>query len=258
MDLVFRYFVRLSFKGTEYHGWQTQGNAVSVQQTLCEKFTIFLKEKIAITGAGRTDTGVHARNYIAHFDSVKNEIDSDDFVFRINRFLPDDIVIHEIVKVPADAHSRFDAVSRTYKYFLNRVKDPFRKDISYYYSGPLDINAMNMAADILSEYNDFSSFSKAGSDTKNNLCSIKEANWTDEGDMFVFTITADRFLRNMVRAITGSLLEVGSKKIEPENIRTIVKSKNRSDAGTSVPAHGLFLVKIEYPETIVKFRYSSG
>lgn len=245
-----RYFVKLSYKGTSFHGWQIQPNAVTIQDVLQKAFSLLLREDIAVTGAGRTDTGVHAKNYIAHFESVKKIEDCNQFVFKLNSFLNNDIAVHKIFPVNEDAHARFSAISRTYEYRIHKNKNPFLTDTSYYIYEKLDFNAMNSAAKILFEYNDFTSFSKLHTDTKTNFCKIFRADFTEIGQQYVFIIEADRFLRNMVRAITGTLLDVGRGKINDEDFRKIIENKNRSFAGASVPAHGLFLTEIKYPERI--------
>jgi len=247
-----RYFIQLRFKGTRYHGWQIQPNAATVQKVVEKALTTLLRESIAVTGAGRTDTGVHASFFMAHFDSTNREVDNTDFIYKLNGFLPVDIAVHSIRKVPDNAHARFDAVSRTYKYYISRKKNPFKEDTAYRYLNPLDIKKMNEAAQILFEYNDFTSFSKLHTQVKTHRCKILEAEWKEEDTMLVFTIKADRFLRNMVRAIVGTLLEVGKGKVDNKNFRKIIETKDRGKAGTSVPAHGLFLVDIAYPDYTVK------
>ena len=245
-----RYFVQLSFKGTRYHGWQVQPNALSVQEVLETTMSTFLRQKIEITGAGRTDTGVHASYYIAHFEFGNLPYDENDLVEKLNRFLPDDISFQQIRPVKADAHARFSAVNRTYQYYISRKKDPFSLETSYQYLLPLNVAAMNRAAALLLNYTDFTSFSKLHTDVKTNNCKVFEALWKEEGDKLVFTITADRFLRNMVRAIVGTLIEVGREKISVQDFADIIEKKNRNAAGTSAPPQGLFLAGIEYPEEI--------
>ena len=244
--MKYRYFIQLSYKGTNYHGWQVQPNAITIQSVLNKAFSTILREKIELTGAGRTDTGVHAKFFIAHFDSSV-KIETKTFIFRINCFLPFDIAIQKIYQVSDSAHSRFDAISRTYKYHISQNKNPFIQEYSYFYNKPLDIEKMNEAAKILFDYSDFTSFSKTHTDTKTNLCKIHFAEWKKTPEKLIFTIKADRFLRNMVRAITGTLIDIGSGKMRVEEIRKIIESKNRSSAGYSVPAQGLFLTGIEYP-----------
>ena len=242
-----RYFAQLRFKGTAFHGWQVQPNALSVQETVEKALSTILREEISVVGAGRTDTGVHASFYVLHFD-VSGEIrDTQKLAFRLNSFLPPDIAIQKIWPVPAGAHARFSAVSRTYHYFVATKKNPFQTETAIYYHGRLDMQKMNEAAKILLEYNDFTSFSRLHTDVKTNLCKIFKAEWVTEGEMLVFKIKADRFLRNMVRAIAGTLLEVGKGKINLKDFRKIVEIKDRKAAGTSAPAQGLFLVDVEYP-----------
>ena len=243
-----RYFIELSYAGTNYSGWQFQPNGISVQQVLNERFSLKLRENIEITGAGRTDTGVHATYFVAHFETDKKLNAS--FVGLMNKFLPDDIVIHKIFEVNREAHARFSAVSRTYEYRISKVKNPFLNDFVFRYSKALDLKRMNNAAELLLKTSDFTSFSKLHSDNKTNLCNVTYARWEETEDMYVFTITANRFLRNMVRAIVGTLLDVGKHKIDLVDFRAIIEKKNRQKAGSSAPAKGLFLTKIEYPEDI--------
>ena len=243
-----RYFLKLAYDGTKYHGWQVQENAHTVQAELEEKLSVMLGGIVQVTGCGRTDTGVHAREFYAHFETSRLPFKPVDFVFKLNRFLPADIAVFDLFEVRADDHARFSAVSRTYKYYINRVKNPFVLNYSYYMNHKLDVDAMNMAAGYLKSYTDFTSFSKLHTQTATNICKISEAFWVeDENKNLVFTIAADRFLRNMVRAIVGTLLEVGRGKILPEDVKAIIEAKNRSKAGFSVPAKGLFLEKIDYP-----------
>ena len=247
-----RYFVQLSFKGTHYHGWQIQLNAHSLQEVIEEAFSTLLREEIAVVGAGRTDAGVHASFFVLHFDSEKDGVDPEKLVFRLNRFLPPDIAVQKIWKVPPYAHARFGAVSRTYQYYISRRKDPFRTETSYSYTGFLDVEKMNAAAELLLEYSDFTSFSRLHTDVKTNRCKIYKAFWSREKDQLVFTIQADRFLRNMVRAIVGTLLDVGKGKRTVTGFREIIGQKDRSAAGASAPARGLFLVDVEYPEGLME------
>ncbi len=242
-----RYFIQLSYKGTNYHGWQVQPNAVTVQEVLEKGLSVILRENIALVGAGRTDTGVHASFFVAHFDSINDNLDQSDFAYKLNSYFPKDIAIQKIWKVPDDAHARFDAVSRTYEYYITRKKNPFIDETSYKYLKELDIDAMNEAAEALQNYKDFTSFSKLHTDVKTNICTISYAKWEEKDDLLVFTIKADRFLRNMVRAIVGTLLEVGKKQITLEEFKSIIEEKNRCAAGASAPAEGLFLSNIDYP-----------
>ena len=246
-----RYFIRLSFKGTHYHGWQVQANATTVQGTLNRDLSIILGEKIEVTGAGRTDTGVHAKVFYAHFDSEKDNLQQDtNLVFRINGKLPKDIAVHEILEVKDDAHARYDAISRTYEYHITRVKNPFLTDLAHYIYGELDFEAMKSATTLLLSVSDFTSFSKVDTDVKTNICTINRAEWDIDKEKILFTITADRFLRDMVRAIVGTMLDIGFGRLQPENLLKIIDKKDRSAAGASVPAKGLFLVDVQYPAEI--------
>jgi len=242
-----RYFVVFSYSGKQYHGWQIQPNAITVEEVLEEAFSTLLGEKIDLIGAGRTDAGVHAKQMVAHFDAVISR-DIEDLLYRLNSFLPADIAVQNIYKVADDAHARFDAHSRTYEYWLVQEKNPFLIPFAHYVKYPLDIEKMNQAAELLLTYKDFECFSKSNTDVNTYLCSISHARWVLNKDVLVFTITADRFLRNMVRAIVGTLLDVGLGKIEIEAVKTIIKSKNRSNAGPSVPAKGLYLTQVSYPK----------
>ena len=241
-----RYFIKLAYKGTNYFGWQYQPDAISVQETLNKALSTLLKTNIDILGAGRTDSGVHAKEMFAHFD-FEEAIDSDYWIPKLNSYLPKDIVIYSIFEVDAEAHARFDAIERTYEYHIHSTKDAFINDLSWYHFYPLNLEKMNQAAKILLEYTDFECFSKVNTDVFTFNCKIKNAFWQQKDNQLVFTITADRFLRNMVRAIVGTMINVGQGKIEPEHLRTIIESKNRSQAGFSAPAHGLYLTQILYP-----------
>ncbi|NOR76467.1 MAG: tRNA pseudouridine(38-40) synthase TruA [Draconibacterium sp.] len=243
-----RYFLQISYKGTNYHGWQIQPNAISVQEVLENALSKILREKIAVMGAGRTDTGVHASFFILHFDVSNSEIDSVKLVYNLNSFLPPDIAVQKLWKVNNEAHARFSALSRTYKYFISTEKNPFNTEISYRYLKPLDLDKMNKAAQVLFDYKDFTSFSRLHTDVKTNNCKIFQAEWKQENSQLIFTIKADRFLRNMVRAIVGTLLEVGQGKLSIDEFQKIIESKDRGAAGASASAQGLFLVDIEYPE----------
>jgi len=240
-----RYFVELSYNGINYHGWQNQPNAISVQETLEKAFSILLNQKIAIMGCGRTDTGVHASQFFAHFD-VDKTLD-DNFLYKINSFLPKDIAIHQFFLVDKNAHARFDATSRSYQYRINLGKNPFLLDTTWQIlSKNIDISLMNNAAKELFNYTNFKSFSRSNSDVKTYECIISDALWKREEDLLIFNITANRFLRNMVRAIVGTLLEVGLGKITIKEFRKIIESKDRTKAGASAKAKGLFLTKITY------------
>ncbi len=243
-----RYFVQLSFKGSDYHGWQVQPNALSVQEVVEKALSTIFREKIQVVGAGRTDAGVHAKFFVLQFDYSGEIEDYQKLVFRLNGFLPSEIAIRKIREVPADFHARFSALSRTYYYYITTIKNPFATDTAFYYSGKLDIDKMNEAAEILLQTDDFTSFSRLHSDVKTNICKVYRAEWVAEGEMLIFKIRADRFLRNMVRAIAGTLIEVGKGKLMADDFRKIIEMKDRSAAGTSAPAHGLFLMNIEYPD----------
>ena len=210
------------------------------------------RQQIGVTGAGRTDTGVHASYFVAHFESENQHLDHPDFTHKLNSFLGKDIVIFRIQKVPSEAHARFDATSRTYQYHLNLVKDPFALETSWHFFKQPDVEQMNQACRILFEYTDFTSFSKLHTDVKTNNCKIYQAEWKQTGSKIVFTVKADRFLRNMVRALVGTILEVGIGKTDLAGFRSIIEKKDRGAAGLSVPAQGLFLTDIEYPERIFK------
>ena len=241
-----RYFIEFAYKGTNYHGWQYQPNAISVQETLNKVFSTLLQEEIEIVGAGRTDTGVHASQMYGHFDS--NTItDLDKLKQRANSFLPKDIAIFKIFEVHETAHARFDATSRTYHYFITNSKDVFSTETAWYNHHQLDIKLMNEAAQLLLNFTDFECFSKTHTDVHTFNCDISKAYWYEENNKLVFTITADRFLRNMVRAIVGTLVDIGTHKITKEDLVKIIESKDRRKAGFSVPAHGLFLSNITYP-----------
>jgi tRNA pseudouridine38-40 synthase len=246
-----RYFIFLSYKGTTYHGWQVQPNSVTVQEILDRVLTTILKEKISTTGAGRTDAGVHATVFCAHFDSDLTGIDSQkNLVYRLNRYLPDDIAITAVRKVIPGANARFSALSRTYKYFILKEKDPFMEDSAWYLPGYMNVEIMNQAALLLGGFSDFTSFSRLHTDVKTNNCRIIEATWEEEGSRLVFTIKADRFLRNMVRAIVGTMVEVGYGKRNLSEFENVILARDRSLAGKSAPAKGLFLTGIEYPESL--------
>ena len=244
-----RYFIELSYAGTRYHGWQTQPNADTVQATIEKALSLLLRTPTKITGAGRTDAGVHARQMFAHFD-VENEIDPVDLTYKLNSFLPGDIAIHRIHQVTDEAHARFDATARSYQYFIHRYKNPFLTETSWHLAKDLDVDLMNKAARILLDYKDFKSFSKTHTDVKTFICDVRYAEWQMLDNQLVFNITADRFLRNMVRAIVGTLVDVGLHKLSVDDFKQIIESRDRSNAGFSVPAKGLFLTEITYPKQI--------
>jgi len=244
-----RYFLEIAYNGKNYFGWQRQPNEISVQQVLEECLTTFLRQHISIVGAGRTDTGVHAKQMFAHFDCDVIE-DLDNFRYRMNSFLPYDIVINEVMAVAASAHARFDAKERTYQYVIVTKKDPFKDKLAYQLFHKPDVVKMNQAAKLLLGRQDFKCFSKSKTDVKTYYCDIKSALWVEEGSKIVFTITADRFLRNMVRAIVGTLLDIGFGKKSVADLEAILNSGNRSMAGASAPAEGLYLVEVAYPSAI--------
>jgi len=240
-----RYFIEFSYNGKNYFGYQIQPKDISVQEELEKALSTILREPIKTTGAGRTDTGVHAKKMFAHFDTSQDL--SPQLVHQLNSFLPNDIAVYKIFKVKDDFHARFDATFRTYEYYISLEKNPFTQDSAWqHWRRPLDINKMNEACRILFDYEDFTSFAKLHTDNKTNLCSIYKAEWEQNGTELKFTVSANRFLRNMVRAIVGTMVDIGAGKIQPEDLRNIIENKNRNSAGTSAPAHGLFLVDVGY------------
>ena len=245
-----RYFISLAYKGTDFHGWQLQPNALSVQQVLQEALQTMLRLPISIVGAGRTDAGVHASQFFAHFD-FENEIDAKELVLKMNAFLPDTVVVYTIFKATNDAHARFDAKSRSYEYRIFLGRNPFLNDTAWQiHNQKINVAAMNEAAKYLLAYKDFKCFSKTKTDVKTYLCDVTEAYWKQEGNNLTFCITANRFLRNMVRAIVGTLIDIGLEKNTPQSIKDVIESHNRKKAGFSVPAKGLFLTEITYPNDI--------
>jgi tRNA pseudouridine38-40 synthase len=245
-----RYFIELAYNGSAYHGWQRQPNAISVQQILEEAISMLKRENVTLVGAGRTDTGVHARQMFAHFDVAEEIINPQELIFLLNGFLNHDIAIKSIRRVLPDAHARFDAKARDYEYHISTAKDPFNAPLHYYLKNSPDIELMNQAAKILLLHEDFQCFSRSNTDVKTFLCNIKNARWQQEGSSLIFFISANRFLRNMVRAIVGTLLEVGYKKREVKDIENVIIKKERGEAGFSAPAHGLYLSRIEYSQNI--------
>lgn len=245
-----RYFIYLEFDGSAYSGWQIQPHSPSVQQTLEQSLALFLRHDVSVTGAGRTDAGVHASEMVAHFDLDEPQ-DCAWMQNKLNGILPADIAVHRIVPVKADAHARFDAIARTYKYYVTLNKSAFNRDYSWFLPNEPDFEMMNSSAEILMKTVDFTSFSKLHTDTKTNDCRVTEAKWEKLPDgRWVFTITADRFLRNMVRAIVGTLMEVGRGKLTVDGFQRIIESKDRCSAGDSAPAQGLFLHKIVYLDNL--------
>jgi len=247
---VNRYFIYLGYNGKNYCGWQVQPNGITVQECIEKALFTVMREEIPITGAGRTDAGVHARLMVAHFDLNEKLADPVFLTEKLNRLLPKDISIYNILPVNTDSHARFDAVSRTYRYYITWQKDPFNYELVHKIHGTLDLEKMNEACSVLYNYIDFTSFSKLHTDVKTNNCRITYAGWEIQANILVFTITADRFLRNMVRAIVGTLLEVGRGKLTVADFRKVIESKDRGKAGTSAPGHALFLEDIVYPPRI--------
>lgn len=253
-----RYFLKLAYNGANFHGWQSQPNALGVQQKIEEALSIVTRLPISIVGAGRTDTGVHARRMFAHFDLPEPISDKGKFLLSVNRLVGKNISIYDVLEVAEDAHARFDASERSYKYFVTFEKSSFIYPYSWHSPSPLNVEIMNKAASVLLSTNDFTSFAKLHSDVKTNICDVKEARWDiiDKnycpGSFFidngiVFTITADRFLRNMVRAIVGTLVDVGRAKLSLQDFQDIIERKNRCAAGTSMPPQALFLWDVKYP-----------
>ena len=241
-----RYFITFSYDGTAYHGWQIQPHSVSVQEEIQKALSTLLRRPMEVVGAGRTDTGVHARKMFAHFDS-EYELECPQLVYKLNKLLPRDIAVQQVERVADDMHARFSAKSRTYHYYVHLDKNPFLRSYSWQVYGNPDFELMNRAAAVLMEYTDFTSFSKVNTDTKTNDCTITEAHWDMVADgQWRFTITANRFLRNMVRAIVGTLIEVGRGRMTIEQLRNVVDAKDRCRAGDSVPGNALFLVDVKY------------
>ena len=262
-----RYFIRLAYNGAAYHGWQSQPSAISVQQKIEEALSTVLRLPVSIVGAGRTDAGVHAREMFAHFDlpatleSCGRTTDIGKIILSLNRLLGKDIAIYDIFKVADDAHARFDACERTYKYFVTYDKTPFMHQLCWHSPSSLDLDKMNEAAAFLKITDDFTSFAKLHSDSKTNICDVRDAYWHPAsghqdmaplmGNGIVFTISADRFLRNMVRAVVGTLVDVGRGKLSISEFKDIISKKDRCAAGTSMPAHALYLWSVKYPFEVV-------
>jgi len=248
MAQVFRYFIFLSFRGTAYNGWQSQPGKPTVQEVINRSLSTLLREEIIVTGAGRTDTGVHAEFFCAHFDSANDSLAGDiSFLHRLNGFLPEDIAVSRIARVREDANARFGALSRTYRYTFATAKDPFLAETAWLLHWRLDIAILNRASAVLLEHTDFTSFSRLHGGNKTNICKVTEAWWDEMPGKLVFTITADRFLRNMVRAIAGTLVTVGRGKLSLNEFEDIIRGRDRGLAGQSAPAHGLSLTDIKYP-----------
>lgn len=249
-NISMRFFITLSYNGTNYVGWQIQPNGLTVQEVVQNALSRILRTTIKVIGAGRTDTGVHARKMVAHFDWEGEPLSEAHLKKNLNSLLPKDIAIQQIQKVIPDAHARYSAISRTYHYYITTEKDALFHPFKLRLYHPLDIDAMNAACLILKEYDDFTSFCKLHSITITNICHIKEAFWKKDGNDYIFTITADRFLRNMVRAIVGTCLEVGRGQMDSQGFREVIEGKNRHLAGNSAPGHALFLENIVYPDDI--------
>lgn len=244
-----RYFLNIAYNGTAYHGWQSQENAHSVQQELEQCLSTLLRKQITVTGSGRTDTGVHARQQPVQVD-LEDIGDHNKFIYRLNGILPKDIAVSAVKKVKPEAHARFDASERSYEYLIHRAKSPFLENLSYFYPKQLNIDLMNQAAFRLLGEQDFESFSKVKTEVNTFICTIKEARWEKQNDSLVFHVTANRFLRGMVRALVGTLLEVGLEKLTEQDFVNIIGSKDRRQAGRAVPAHGLYLTKVVYPDSV--------
>lgn len=245
-----RYFLEITYKGTNYHGWQLQPNADTVQKHVNKAVSTIVRFTVNVVGAGRTDAGVHASQIFAHFD-IEKELDVKQFLYKVNSLLPDDVVICNCIKVQDDAHARFTAISRSYEYCIYLGRNPFEIDTTWQLiNKKLDISKMNAAADILKTYRNFKCFSRTKTEVYTYNCDVSKAVWVLEGKRLTFHITADRFLRNMVRAIVGTLLDVGIGKVSLEAFKQIIESENRCNAGTSAPAQGLFLTEVAYPKTI--------
>ena len=242
-----RYFLELAYYGKSFHGWQKQNNAISVQETLDNCLKTLLKQEIESMGCGRTDTGVHASQFYVHFDSDNLIPDTVKFIYHLNAMLPKSIAIYSCFQVNDDAHARFDATLRSYSYYIQTVKDPFLNPYTYFFPFDLDIEKMNLAASTLLTHNDFACFAKAGAQSHTNLCQISYAQWKTSGNMLYFSISANRFLRGMVRAIVGTMIDVGQNKISVDEFKNILTSGNRNNAGPTVAADGLFLEEIKYP-----------
>lgn len=246
-----RYFFEIAYNGTTYNGWQNQKNATGVQTVVEEALSTILRKKVEIVGSGRTDTGVHCEQQFFHVD-LEEELEKGPFLQKLNSFLPKAIAINSIRRVKDDAHARYDAVERTYHYRITRKKDPFLEGLAWYYFKPADVARMNEAASLMLGSHDFECFSKVKTDVDHFLCDIKKASWKEEGDRLEFTITANRFLRGMVRAVVGTLLDVGSGKISIQDFKRILESRDRKKAGQNVPPHGLYLAKVKYPSVVFK------
>ncbi len=241
-----RYFIEIAYNGADFHGWQKQPNAPSVQETI-EKclYKQFANTEVPIVGCGRTDTGVHANHYIFHLD-LESDVDEVQFIYKLNRMFPKSIAAYSMQKVEASFHARFDAKKRTYRYFIHQKKNPFREEFSWYFPHFFDVEMMNQAAQLLLGEKDFGSFAKTHTDVKTTICTVFSAEWRTDENGYYFEISANRFLRNMVRAIVGTLMDIGTGKLKVEDLPNIIAAKNREEGSVSVPGHGLFLWKIDY------------
>ena len=245
-----RYFFQTSYNGAQYHGWQRQNNAPSVQETIETRMSTLLQEDISITGSGRTDKGVHCKKQFFHTD-IKKPVEPDELIYKLNSFLPGSIAIHAAYKVPDDAHARFDAVRRTYDYFITLQKDPLFSDTSLYVYGPLRTRLMGQAAQTIIGTHDFTSFSKVKTDVNTFICTVYQASWKKRGQMLIFNISANRFLRGMVRALVGTMLEVGKGNMTPNEFREVLLARDRKRAGSAVAPQGLVLTDVQYPEGLL-------
>jgi len=249
--MLHRYFLQLSYHGAEFSGWQFQPNAPSVQESLEKTLSAILHEKITVVGCGRTDAGVHASEYFAHIDATRDDLHSDpQFIFRLNKSLPDSIAVHAIYSVPENMHARFSAVSRTYTYVITRKKNAIHHGLAWEVHEPLNIDLMNEAARIILEHEDFISFSKTGGTMKTSICRITASSWKEENEKLIYTITSNRFLRNMVRMVVGTLAEVGKGSMPPQRVKELLEAKKQPSILYIAPANGLFLSRICYPESL--------
>lgn len=244
-----RFFFEITYNGKNYNGWQSQHNATGVQAVVENALSKLLHDKIIIVGSGRTDTGVHCEQQFFHAD-IEKEFEADQLLLRLNSFLPKDIAIRSVRKVKSTASARYEAIERTYRYEITRKKDPFLDGLAWHYFKPLEVQTMNRAAALLVGEHDFECFSKVKTDVNHFICTIKKAEWKEENDRLFFIITANRFLRGMVRAIVGTLLDVGTNKISTKDFQAIIQSKDRKQAGANVPSHGLYLIKVKYPSSV--------
>ncbi len=246
---MMRYFFEITYHGKQYHGWQSQSNAMGVQQIVEDALSKLLREKISIVGSGRTDTGVHCAQQFFHAD-IEKPFDPDNLIIRLNSFLPRDVAVRSLRKVNSSASARYDAAKRTYQYHITLAKDPLQVGLAFYFYKALHVPTLQRAAALLIGTHDFECFSKVKTDVNHFMCNVKEARWKQKGDQLVFTITANRFLRGMVRAVVGTLLDVGTGKISVEDVKSLLKSKDRKKAGMNVPPEGLYLMSVTYPKSV--------